>query len=241
MGFSVATRTHAGLVREFNEDAVLTHPGQFLWAVADGMGGHDAGEVASEMVVRALAEVNAGEDARQIASDAMAAVQQVNTSLLDLSRESFNNRTIGSTVVAIVADRANYVCFWAGDSRAYLLREGTVSQLTRDHSLVQDLVDAGILNAEEAENHPNSNVITRAVGVEETLKIDLTTGALQEGDTFLIASDGLTRCVDAGNLEAELAGPDIEAVADCLLAATLAKGAPDNVSFAIIRCEPEAI
>lgn len=239
MGFIVATRTHVGLVRKLNEDALLAQSGRSLWAVADGMGGHHAGEVASAMVVNALGALSAGSDAQKLAVDAMAAVQQVNSHLIEMSRQQFENRTIGSTVVALAADRGSYVCFWAGDSRAYLLRDDGVSQLTRDHSLVQDLVDVGILNAVEAESHPNANVITRAVGVADQLKIDSVTGDVRAGDTFLIASDGLTRCVDLNRLGAEVGNDDLEAAADRLLGLALAEGAPDNVTFVIIRYELE--
>lgn len=239
MGFSVATRTHVGLVRKLNEDAVLAQPGRSLWAVADGMGGHDAGEVASAMVVSALGALSAGSNAQQLASDAMKALQAVNLNLIALSRQQFENRTIGSTVVALAADRGSYVCFWAGDSRAYLLRDGAANQLTRDHRLVQDLVDAGILTAIEAETHPNANVITRAVGVDDRLVIDSVTGDVRAGDTFVIASDGLTRYVDADRLLAEVGGCSLDAAADRLLALALAEGALDNVTFAIIRYEPD--
>lgn len=242
MGFNVAARTHVGLVRKLNEDAMLARPGGALWAVSDGMGGHEAGEVASARVIGALEALPAAgsaADARHLSDLAMAALQGVNAELLALSRRHFDNRTIGSTVVAIVADRNGYVCFWVGDSRAYLLRGGLASQLTRDHSLVQDLVDAGILDAAEAESHPNSNVITRAVGVQEQLRIDTVSGELMAGDTFLIASDGLTRLVPAESLVRELGGGDIEAACDRLLALALAEGAPDNVTFVVIRYEGE--
>jgi serine/threonine protein phosphatase PrpC len=235
MGFSVASRTHVGLVRKLNEDALLAVPGQTLWAVADGMGGHDAGEVASAMVVQALAALAPGPDAQGVAALAIGALQDVNARLLEISRREFHNRTIGSTVAALAADGASYACFWAGDSRAYRVRAGEAEQLTRDHSLVQDLVDAGILSSAEAENHPNSNVITRAVGVDDKLRIDSVSGDLAPGDIFLIASDGLTRHADAARIAAELAGAEPEAAADRLLALALAEGASDNVTFAIIR------
>lgn len=240
MEFDCIARTHVGLVRKLNEDSILNDSGQHIWAVADGMGGHDAGEVASAMIVEALAAIIPEADAAGLCAQALAALQDVNTRLIELARRYNEQRTIGSTVVGLVADAARYVCFWAGDSRAYLWREGAVVQLTRDHSMVQDLVDAGILNAQEAENHPNANVITRAVGVSNELKIDCMSGELCPGDLFLIASDGLTRLVDTRLLETELANQDIEKAADRLINLSLALGAPDNVSFVIVRVSPSS-
>lgn len=237
MGFDCIARTHVGLVSKLNEDSVLSGASQRVWAVADGMGGHDAGEIASAMIAEALAAIGPDGDAATLGSQALAVLQDVNARLIDMARRLYERRTIGSTVVGLVADDDHYVCFWAGDSRAYLLRDGAVEQLTRDHSLVQDLVDAGILNEKEAENHPNANVITRAVGVAEVLKVDSVEGELRPGDIFLIASDGLTRFVDPCILETELANQDIEKAADYLINLTLTLGAPDNVSFVIIRVQ----
>lgn len=237
MGFDCIARTHVGLVRKLNEDSVLNGASHRLWAVADGMGGHDAGEIASAMITQELAAIGPARDAATLSIRALAVLQDVNARLIDMARRLYERRTIGSTVVGLVADDDRYVCFWAGDSRAYLLRDGAVEQLTRDHSLVQDLVDAGILNEQEAENHPNANVITRAVGVADILKVDTVEGELRPGDIFLIASDGLTRFVDPRILETELANQDLEKAADRLINLTLTLGAPDNVSFVIIRVQ----
>lgn len=229
-GFLSVARTHVGCRRKLNEDAVLAGPGdRRLWAVADGMGGHDAGEVASAMVVEALARCEA--DARA----AMAALDAVNARLVELGRSGAETRTIGSTVVGLVAGFDNFTCFWAGDSRAYRLRGGQLVRLTRDHSLVQDLIDAGMIGEEEAESHPNANVITRAVGVADQLKVDSVRGELRPGDTFLLASDGLTRLVSDAELGAELSESDLDAAADRLLGLTLEREAPDNVSLILVR------
>ncbi|MFL6733938.1 MAG: PP2C family protein-serine/threonine phosphatase, partial [Sphingomicrobium sp.] len=126
-------------------------------------------------------------------------------------------------------------CFWAGDSRAYRVRNGRIQQLSRDHSLVHDLVLAGMLSPEEAEHHPNANVVTRAIGVVEEVKIDVSTGDSHPGDVFIVASDGLTRLVDDDELAEELSAPDLEQAADRLIRFVLERGAPDNVSFVIVR------
>jgi serine/threonine protein phosphatase Stp1 len=235
MGFDCAERTHVGLRRKLNEDALLSSAERGLWAVADGMGGHEAGEVASAMVVEALSGLEGDGDARTRAAAAVAALEDANDRLRQLARSFTEDRTIGSTVVGLVADARTYTCFWAGDSRAYCARDGAILQLTRDHSLVQELVDAGMLSSEEADEHPNSNIITRAVGADAHVHIDTVTGDLQTGDVFLLASDGLTRLVEDDELLTRLSGPDVDATADDLIALALERGGPDNVSVIIVR------
>ena len=228
-GFDQVVRTHVGCRRKLNEDAVLAGPDRRLWAVADGMGGHEAGEVASAMVVDALARC--GDDVR----GALGALADVNARLIALGRSGAETRTIGSTVVGLVANGDAFTCFWAGDSRGYRIRDGQLVRLTRDHSLVQDLIDAGMIGEEEAETHPNANVITRAVGVAEQLQVDSVRGEIRPGDIFLLASDGLTRLINDQELGDELANGDLEASADRLLQLTLDRDAPDNVSLILIR------
>jgi serine/threonine protein phosphatase Stp1 len=133
-----------------------------------------------------------------------------------------------------IAD-GHFHCFWAGDSRAYRVRDGAIRRISRDHSLVQDLVDAGMLPANEAEGHVNANVITRAVGVAEVLDVDSSTGDALSGDLFLLASDGLTRVVDDQEILAQLAAKSPDDAADALVDMVLARGAPDNVSLIITR------
>ena len=228
-GFEQVVRTHVGCRRRLNEDAVLASPERRLWAVADGMGGHEAGEVASAMVVEALSQCPDGAEA------ALAALTEVNARLIEMGRTGGDSRTIGSTVVGLVANSTRFTCFWAGDSRAYRLRDGTLTRLTRDHSLVQELVDGGMISEREAETHPNANIITRAVGVHDELQVDTVTGDVCLGDLFLLASDGLTRLVGDGELADELRRGDIESSAERLLQLTLAREAPDNVSLILLR------
>ncbi len=236
MTFDTAARTHAGRRRRLNEDALLAAPDQRLWVVADGMGGHDAGDVASAMIVEALSVC--GVPAREGA--VLEALQQVNAALIALARAAGPQRMIGSTVAGLVADGSHYLCFWAGDSRVYLLRDGALTRLTRDHSLVQELVDAGMLDARDAETHPNANVITRAVGTTDALVVDTVGGMFQPGDLFLIASDGLTRLVGDDELRNELQAPDLAFTADELVNLVLLRGAPDNVSLILVRVQPQA-
>ena len=206
-----------------------------LWAVADGMGGHDAGDVASAKVTEALLRLPIVYGLDELVESAIVALKRVNHELIALAASDDVQRTIGSTVVGLAVADGQFRCFWAGDSRAYRIRDEQIDQLTRDHSLVQELVDAGMLTPQEAENHPNASVITRAVGVIEELKIDTVSGDVRSGDQFLLASDGLTRVVDDRELAAELTSrPPAEAV-ERLIDTVLSRGAPDNVSIIIAR------
>jgi serine/threonine protein phosphatase PrpC len=235
MAFDCAIRTHVGLRRKLNEDSLASIPERGLWVVADGMGGHAAGEVASAMVVEALEVLPAATGLDNLVGKVVGALEEVNRALVELGNLGSEPRTIGSTVVGLAIENAEYRCFWAGDSRAYRLRGGSLTQLTRDHSLVQDLVDAGMLAAEDAEGHPNANVITRAVGAAPAVDIDVIGGGVEPGDVFLIASDGLTRKVDGVEIATVLGSAPIEQAADRLIDLVLERGAPDNVTLVIVR------
>jgi serine/threonine protein phosphatase Stp1 len=227
-------RTHVGCRRKLNEDAVLTGNG-WIWAVADGMGGHHAGEVASAKVVEALAMVGRNDGIESVLDEAVAALDRCNSELIDMAHGEFDGRTIGTTAVGLAVAGGRYACFWVGDSRGLRVRGGQIERLTRDHSLVQDLIDAGMLAEDEAEGHPQANVITRAVGVHVRLRVDSVMGALEPGDLFLLASDGLTRVVSEEEICAELLGASLDEAADRLIALSLERGAPDNVSLVIVR------
>jgi serine/threonine protein phosphatase PrpC len=235
MSFECVSRSDVGLRRKVNEDSILVRTERGLWAVADGMGGHDAGDVASAMVAEALQRLPIIYGLEQLVDAAIEELRQVNRRLIDLARSGGHERTIGTTVVALAIADGHFHCFWAGDSRAYRVRDGAIRRISRDHSLVQDLVDAGLLAANEAEGHVNANVITRAVGVAEVLDVDSSTGDALSGDLFLLASDGLTRVVDDQEILAQLAAKSPDDAADALVDMVLARGAPDNVSLIITR------
>ena len=234
MAFECVSRTHVGLRRKVNEDALVVRSDRGLWAVADGMGGHDAGDVASAKVTEALARLPVVYQLDEMIGAATTALQRVNRELIAIAGTRGSDRGMGSTIVGLACRGADYRCFWVGDSRAYLLRGETIVRLTRDHSLVQDLVDAGMIGATEAEGHPNANVITRAVGAAEELRIDTVHGKIEPGDRFLLASDGLTRLVDDRELRSTLLGMPAEDAADTLVDRVLARGAPDNVTLIIL-------
>jgi len=233
MQFECVSRTDVGLKRKINEDSLLVRTEAGLWAVADGMGGHEAGEVASAMVVDALAALPIADDLDALVDSAVGALVRVNRELIVLAASGGAQRTIGSTAVGIAISGERYRCFWAGDSRAYRLRGGALAQLSHDHSLVQSLVDAGLLKPEEAEAHENANVITRAVGVIPELVVDTVEGDVRAGDLFLLASDGLTRLVSDQEIAAELTSRPLDQAADRLIETVLARGAPDNVTLVI--------
>ena len=235
MDLECVSRTHVGLRRTVNEDSMLVRTDRGLWAVADGMGGHDAGDVASAMVTDALLRLPIVYGLDDLVESAIDALKRVNHELISLAASGHESRTIGSTIVGLAIADGQFRCFWAGDSRAYRIRGDQIIQLTRDHSLVQDLVNAGMLDPQEARNHPNANVITRAVGVVEELKIETANGDARSGDQFLLASDGLTRLVDDHELLTELTSKRPADAAETLIETVLSRGAPDNVSIIIAK------
>ena len=237
MRFECVSRTHVGLKRKINEDSVFVGTDRGLWAVADGMGGHDAGEVASAMVVDALRDLPPADNMDALEAGAVETLRQVNRDLITLARTNGRDSkaTIGTTVVGLAIADDGYRCFWMGDSRAYRLREGEIMRVSRDHSLVQELIDAGMLSEEDAETHENANLITRAVGVREDADVATVSGDAQSGDVFLLASDGLTRMVKDDEIAAELSRNGLERAADNLIDMVLARGAPDNVSLVITK------
>lgn len=223
--------TNRGMVRERNEDSILTDPTGVLWAVADGMGGYGNGDVASDIVIDCLAQIS---DDAEPGPALVARLKQANALVVENQRVAGMGQ-MGATVVAVLIARAVAHVAWAGDSRAYLLRGGHLRPLTRDHSVVQEMVDRGELSPEEAESHPESHMVTRAVGGGPELEVDLVSVPLAVGDRLLLCSDGLTRCVYEQTIEAllcEAAGPE-EACRN-LVREALESGAPDNVSAIIV-------
>ncbi|WP_310016708.1 protein phosphatase 2C domain-containing protein [Croceicoccus sp. BE223] len=233
--FLTATMTNVGLRRKVNEDSYLDRTGDGFWIVADGMGGHDAGEVASAMVVDALRTVPVGPDPRRTAEAAMAAIQKVQVELVELAKDGIKPRTIGTTVVGLVIASGRYVVFWVGDSRILLVRGGEISRLTRDHSLVQDLIDAELIDPAEAETHPDSNVITRAVGADKELVIDSKSGEVQPGDLFMLASDGVTKVLTEAEILAFLTTRNAKQAHRAMSNTILERGAPDNFTSIVVR------
>lgn len=219
--------THVGVVRTVNEDRVLNLPDANLWAVADGMGGHHSGDVAAQIAVDALENVARNGEAL-CGEGILAALQSANRLIYD--RYANTERRSGTTIVAAWLNEAILEIFWAGDSRAYRLRAGQWELLTRDHSVVQQMVDAGALPPSAAANHPKSNVITRALGVDNQVAIDRIATEFVVGDIVLLCSDGVSRTFAFQSPHAA----STETFAQSLLDHALARDGNDNASLVLI-------
>jgi protein phosphatase len=236
MYLSSHAQTHRGTVRQINEDAFLELPQQGLWVVADGMGGHAAGDVASQLVIDNIQEAIENKLPEQVSTDLLIEIlQKCNTQLQQMSEKQFSGKVVGSTVVVLWIKESDYSFLWAGDSRGYLLRNNILQQITKDHSQVNDMVDEGVLKAEEAESHPLANVITRAVGVDDHLDVEVKTGPLLVGDVFLICSDGLNKEVSDSEIERALQSGNIIDAGMALMHASLVRNARDNVTCIIAK------
>lgn len=232
-----AARTHQGCVRDHNEDGHVAHDRAGLWAVADGMGGHEGGDWASARIVAALGEVAPGQDLDAVRAAAKAAIADANQAILAEGRE--RGKQMGSTVVALLVADGHYALLWVGDSRAYLLRDGAFTQLSRDHTQVQEMVARGIMTAEQAAGHPMGHILSRAVGVQPAVAVDEVEGEVRPGDVFLLCSDGLHGVVEESEIAARLGRAAPAEALDQLIELTLANGAPDNVTaIAIWASEP---
>lgn len=217
------SRSHVGRVRKVNEDRVLDRPDLGLWAVADGMGGHSAGDVAAETAIDELERW--GE--RREAASLDAAMLRAHARLL-----SVTGGKGGTTLVAMVAAGGEAHICWAGDSRAYLIRTGALRQLTRDHSLVQQLLDAGLIDAPAARTHPQANVVTSALGTGVPPLIESITIPIAPGDRVLLCSDGLSRSLSEDKVAGDVALP---VLADGLIAAAMERDGSDNASLVLVR------
>ncbi len=241
MRFTCAARTDRGVVRPVNEDSygMLADRGVFI--VADGMGGHAAGEVASDLAVRTLAhEIGSVGDLSVAEASARmrAAIQAANDAIYAQTCSGDIRRRMGTTATVLVLMRSRYLIGQVGDSRAYLFRNGGLSQLTKDHSLVQEQVDAGLLAPHQARIHPFRNVITRCVGVSGEVDPDIYRGSLQRGDTLLLSSDGLTGMLEEEHLIRILSsegGPGCWT--DRLVTEANCRGGLDNVTAIVIRID----
>jgi protein phosphatase len=226
--------TDVGLKRARNEDSFVMHPQAGLWAVADGMGGHGFGDVASRIAADALKGLAAAPSGEALLEAVEQTVTAANREMRAYAAGQ-GHAVMGTTLVALLFYGAHFACLWCGDSRAYLMRDGVLRQLTRDHSETQDLIDRGVLDPEEAKLWPRRGVLTRALGAMEAPELDLVSDRWAPGDAFLLCSDGLTAHCEDSDLAAALAGDDPQAVCDGLIALTLQRGASDNVTAIVLR------
>lgn len=227
--------TNVGTVRAVNEDAVLARPELGLWVVADGMGGHEAGNVASQMIVESLGELQKPQVLNDFIDQIENRIIDVNERLLEYSEIMLDGRVSGSTVVSLVIYGHAGVCLWMGDSRLYQYRGNQLQQISRDHSQVSELLQAGAITAEEARHHPESNVITRAVGTNDIPYLDVDVFDVQLGDVLLLCSDGLYNALDEDSITACLDAAEPDEMVTQLIDAALAHGATDNVSVVAVK------
>ena len=229
--------TDVGKSRKLNEDSMLVRPDVGMWVVADGMGGHEAGDVASQMVVSTLKEIHLGSSLEKYINDIEDALVGVNKKLIEIANQGEKPTTVGSTVVVMLAYEKYCAFLWAGDSRLYRIRDGQIVQLTTDHSQVQLYVEQGLISKEEAESHPHSNMITRAVGATEEFVLDVDMQEMKKADRYLLCSDGLTKHIPDLDFEKMLAKGDVEKKCHELIDLTLARGAKDNVTAILVDIE----
>ncbi len=228
---TVAWRTDVGRLRKNNQDAVIL--GNGLVGVADGMGGHNGGEIASarlrDGLIREIADQKPGEAALR------AAVEKVNDELWTCQEEDASLTGMGTTLTVLWPAEKEMIIGHVGDSRAYLIRDGEMKQITSDHSLVADMVREGVLTEEQAACHPMRNYITRAVGTETTIDVDMISVPRRRGDRWLICSDGLHGQMDRTKLRELALESDLEKAADALLQEALDQGGRDNISLILLQ------
>lgn len=224
--FRSAAASDVGRVRSVNQDSYHEDSDAGIWVVADGLGGHNDGEVASRMVCDGLSDLKPAATFEEMIRAAEERILGVNDQLVREAMHSANGMFSGSTVVALLARRSRFAVIWAGDSRVYRLRNGQMEQLTRDHSLSE---------TEAAAEGQNPNAVTRAVGGEATLSLDVLRDRVHAGDRFLLCSDGLTRTVAEADIRTWLAHDYIREAVEGLIQATLNAGAPDNVTAIIVE------
>lgn len=233
--FACAWRTDVGRLRKNNQDAVIL--GNGLAGVADGMGGHKGGEIASAGLRDGL--LRETKDSKPGKEKLVEAVQKVNRELWEQQEGNSSLSGMGTTLTVLWPTENEMLIGQVGDSRAYLLRDNVLTQITNDHSMVADMVRKGVLTEEQAACHPMRNYITRAVGTEANIEIDLYTHNRRRGDRWLICSDGLHGMISTEELISFMADEDLEKAADRLLQAALGNGGKDNISLVLIQDETE--
>jgi len=236
--FRSASRTHRGLVRETNEDALLALDGQGLWAVSDGMGGHAAGEIASGLVIDHLRALERELPERGLEVRARETLAEVNSHICSCNETAVPPTNMGATVAVLGIEGLRYFCLWSGDSRIYRVRGGSITQLSRDHLLVQTLIETGMLSEADVPRHPQRHVITHAVGVSRNLWLESCDGNTCESDVFVLLTDGVSNLCSTAEI-AEIVRPaSLEESVEALSELCLSRGAPDNFSIVLVtsRC-----
>lgn len=234
LAFSSAGRSEVGLVRQRNEDSMLLNDDAGLWLVFDGMGGHENGALASRTAAAAFLDIDLPVDFETAVSAAADRMHRTNAELAKLV-EANGGGTMGTTAVGILLRNRQFAVIWVGDSRAYVYRRGGLFQLSVDHTHVQDLLDQGILSPDDAKGHPMGHVLTRALGVETTVQVDITADETEPGDRFLLCSDGLSGPVSDAEIRDLLRLGSPQEAVDGLIERAYEQGAPDNVTAVVIE------
>jgi PPM family protein phosphatase len=234
-------RSDPGKIRASNEDSFITNAKGAIFVVADGMGGHAAGEIASQIAASTVEEVVSGGGSEFTTEQLLQfAVQKANTGVYETQRVKPECRGMGSTLTVLVFRENQYYVAQVGDSRAYLLREGTLNQLTQDHSLVWPLYKSAIISKEDISRHPQKNLITRSIGTQPQVEADLQNAEALEGDLYLLCSDGLTDVLSDQEIRRLMAdeGRTPQEISELLVNAANAGGGPDNITAVIVRLVP---
>ncbi len=237
INFETGSATHTGVVRQVNEDSLFVGDGNGVWLVADGMGGHHNGKLASSTIVEAAKTVGRAASAPDLLARFNDRVYRANAELLRLSTGD-ENAVMGSTLAALLVFGQRYACVWSGDSRVYLVRNQKIVQISHDHSEVQELIDKGLLNSSEARSWPGRNVVTRAVGVFEEPELEAVNGEIEPADVFVLCSDGLTGHVEDSEILSQVIAKPPQSACDDLVELTLQRGAKDNVTVVVVSCQP---
>ena len=234
MNFSYlsSSATHIGKVRRRNEDAFLEKSEQGLWLIADGMGGHDAGGYASQLIVETIDGLKLSNDVDSLTEEVRKALYSVNDLLIELGDKY--ERLNGSTTVAMMAEGSTCNYVWAGDSRLYRLRDNKLTQITRDHTQAEIYVDLGMLTRAEASQHISANLLTRCIGIDVDLKLESGTLELSHGDRFLLSSDGLDKHVSLLQIESAVNQYALDDALNKLISMALDAGGTDNITITIV-------
>lgn len=229
-------RSEVGNVRKLNEDAFVDLSARGLWAVADGMGGHAAGDIASRMVTDRLRDVGSHDTFSGFVNEVEDRVLEANSRLYAMAMEGDTERIIGCTLAGLLANGRHVLSVWAGDSRVYRMRGGKLEQLTRDHSEVEEMLERGEVTEGSPEALAAQNIVTRAVGGSQQLFLDYAVDELRGGDRYLICSDGLYKELSAADLSERLANSKASCVEVChaLLDTALSRECADNVTAIVI-------
>lgn len=229
-------KSDVGKVRDLNEDSYLMRPDVGLWLVADGMGGHDAGDFASQTLVAEMNRLTPAASAPALLSAMEARVLEANRILRDAAASRGGHSVIGCTLASLIIFRDAFACVWSGDSRVYRVRHGRIAQISRDHTEAQELVDMGTLTPAEAKTWPRRNVITRAIGVHDVPELEMIQGRIEDGDIYILCSDGLTEHVADDEILSAANLRPLGRICGQLIDWTLARGAKDNVTVVAIGC-----